>query len=231
MRLSILLALVVATYPAAGIAAERSYSVTDFDRMRVEGNYQVVVETGRSPSARAIGTTEGIDRVTVRVDGRMLVIRRNLSAWGGNPARANAPVIIRLTVPGLRAASINGSGSLSITEMKSQRVSLTVIGAGSLSVGRIATDNLDAGMTGAGKLTMGGRAAKALIIGRGSGELEAPDLVTSDLILTWESAGNARAFALKTAKVTSSGAGVVTVSGKPACTVQSLGVGEVVCGD
>ncbi len=225
-----LIAAAALALPGIASAAERTYSVTDFDRVRVDGNYRVMIETGRSPGARALGTTAALDRVAIRVEGRMLIVRRNLSAWGGDPKAIGAPVIIRVTTPMVRAATINGSGALTINKMRAQRVSLSVQGSGALSVGEVETDRLDAAITGAGTLNMGGRTAIAIISGRGSGNLEAGNLTVSDLQLVWESAGVADIAALKTAKVTTLGAGTVTVTGDAACVVQANGPGEVSCG-
>jgi hypothetical protein len=50
-------------------AAERGYSVTDFDRIRIDGPYRVTLTTGRSPGARAVGAQAAIEGVAVEVQG------------------------------------------------------------------------------------------------------------------------------------------------------------------
>src|SRR5690349_20556352 len=79
------LALLAFAAAAPAAAAERHYSITDFDRVQVDGPYRVTLATGRSSAARAEGSTEALDHVSIDVQGGILRIRRNRSAWGGYP--------------------------------------------------------------------------------------------------------------------------------------------------
>ena len=99
--------------------------------------------------------------MTVRVDGRTLVIQRNTSAWGGFPGQDRGPVTIAVATPGLVAASLAGSGRLDVDAMRGARIDLAVTGSGRLALGRIETDRLGALLTGSGGLAIAGRAATA----------------------------------------------------------------------
>ena len=66
-------ALVLLAAPAG--AAERNYSVTSFDRIRIDGPYQVTLKTNVAPFARASGTQAALDGVSIKVEGRTLVVR------------------------------------------------------------------------------------------------------------------------------------------------------------
>jgi len=81
MRL-LLAALIFATSVPA-VAAERRYSITDFNRVEVDGPYQVTLTTGGSSSARATGSSAALDRLSIEVMGQTLRIRTNVSSWGG----------------------------------------------------------------------------------------------------------------------------------------------------
>ena len=79
----------------AASAAERGYSVQDFDRMRVEGPYDVTVRTGGATSARAIGPQAGLDRLTVTVSNGVLIIRPDRTSgdgWSAGKAETRAPI-------------------------------------------------------------------------------------------------------------------------------------------
>lgn len=91
---SVLTAVLCLAAPAA--AATRSYTVTSFDRVRVDGPYSVQLSTGRSPFARASGSAQALDGLSLRVEGRTLVIRRNTSVWGGYPGQAQDPLEINV---------------------------------------------------------------------------------------------------------------------------------------
>ncbi|HXG82131.1 MAG TPA: hypothetical protein VNJ05_10065, partial [Sphingomicrobium sp.] len=93
----ILLALLVlASLPAGAAppAAKRNYTVTDFDRIRIDGPYQVSLKTNVAPFARATGSQAALDGVSIEVQGRTLVVREGKNGWGGYPGENSGPVTI-----------------------------------------------------------------------------------------------------------------------------------------
>lgn len=224
---AILLTLAVAA-PAA--AAERTYGLTSFDRIRVEGPFRVTVTKGQSLSARAVGSPGALDRISVKLEGRTLTIRPDTSVWGGYPGQQIAPATVNVTAPELSSAILLGSGSLDIGRMSGLHVMLTVEGAGRLKVGNVAADNLSLGLLGSGSVDVAGTAKTATVTVRGAAEIHADQLDVADLTLTTESAGTVAMRATRSAKVTASGMGETRVEGKAACTVSRLGVGPVSCG-
>ncbi len=224
-----LLAFAAAAAVPAG-AAERTYSVTDFDRVQVDGSYRVTLTTGRSSSARAEGSAQALDHVSVDVQGGTLRVRRNRSAWGGYPGGGTGPVTIALTTRDLRNAAVVGSGSLDIDRAKGLRVDLAVSGSGRLTVGSVEADNLVVGLLGGGRITLAGRAKQLKATIQGSGDLAAADLRADDAQISSDTAGRIVVAAARTAKVISTGPGDVEILGSPSCTVEAKGSGEVRCG-
>ena len=224
------LALLAAPAPALALAAERGYSVTSFDRIRVEGPFAVTVSTGNAVSAKAIGSDEALERVSVRVEGRTMLIRPNLSGWGGYPGHQSGAASIAVTTPDLNTAIVIGSGSLSVDRMKAPRVILTVEGSGRLSVRSIDADNASLAVAGSGMIEAAGRAKQAAAVARGAAEIRAGDLAVSDLTLTSESAGAVAMQASRSAKVNALGIGAITVGGTAACEVKKVGGGPLTCG-
>lgn len=227
---ALFVAALCASLPVAAEAAERNYSITDFDRIRVTGPFKVTVTADRMTTVRGSGTTDAMDRVRLDVQGRTLFIRTDRSNFGGTDTK-DPPAVIAIRAPALREASLAGSGSLSLSGMKGLRVGLVVEGSGTLTATNMQADRLDVGVIGTGALSMSGKARTASITARGAGSVKAGDLIVDDLTLNWESAGDGRFAATRTAKVTSIGAGNVAVSGKAACTVTNGGNGQVGCGD
>lgn len=226
------LVLVLLMLPAPALAADRIVTVTNFDRIRVDGPYQVEIITGRGASAKISGDRAAIDRVEMDVQGMTLTIRTNRTAWaGGWPGdERNGPVIIRLTAGELRGATISGSGSLKIDKVRGPRISLGAEGSARMTIGRVETDRLDIGIIGSATLALAGTTKALTATARGAGTIEGAGLTASDLTLTSESAGNVALGARLTAKVISTGSGSITIGGKPACTVNALGSGAVICG-
>jgi peptidoglycan hydrolase-like protein with peptidoglycan-binding domain len=222
------LALAAAAAPAA--AAERGYSVTDFDRVQVDGPFEVSVTSGLASAARVEGSAEAIDRISVEVFGTTLRVRANRSAWGGYPGERPGPARITLTTREVRAAAVVGSGSLVVDRAKGLRVDLSVNGSGRLSVGAVDADNLVVGLLGGGRITLAGRAKQVKATIQGSGDLHAAELSTDDARILADTAGSVVIGVTRTANVTATGAGDVEIIGEPSCTVDSKGSGQVLCG-
>jgi Putative auto-transporter adhesin, head GIN domain len=221
------LALLAFAAAAPAGAAERSYSVTDFDRIQVDGPYQVTVTTGVASGARAEGSVEALERISIDVQGSTLRVRRNGSAWGGYPGESAGPVRIALTTRDVRAASVVGSGGLAIDRTRGLRVDLSVAGSGRLSVARVEADNLILGLLGGGRITLAGKAKQLKATVQGSGDLAAAGLSADDAQILSDTAGSVAVGVVRTAKVTSTGAGDVEITGNPSCTAEAKGAGRI----
>lgn len=226
------IALLLALIATPALANERSLTVTQFDRVRIEGNFVVELVTGRGPSAKMFGSEQAIERTSILPQGQTLIIRANHSAWGGSTKDDDnvGPTTIRLTTAELRAASSSGSSVVRIDRMRGPSVNVVQEGSGTLTIGSVETDTLDIGMAGAGSLTIAGKAAQARIAVRGAGVMDASALAISDLKLASDGAAVVKATAKRSASITTTGSGSIVVSGKLACTVVNKGSGSVVCG-
>lgn len=220
--------LLLATAPA--FAAERGVTVTDFDRLRVDGGFIVEVRSGAAAAARIIGSQAAIEATSVSVQGRQLTIRRNRASWGGYPGQTPPAATVRVTVPGLSAVWVSGPAKVSVDRMKGLRLAASLEGPGSLAIGNVTADRMDIGAVGAGTVSLGGTVANLTAILRGAGTLDAAKLMVADLKLTSETAGNVTVGVRRAANVTMTGTGSVVVLGSPACTVRNIGSGTVACG-
>ena len=224
------LALLAFAAAAPAAAAERNFSVTDFDKVQVDGPYQVTLRTGLTSGARAEGSTEALDHLSVDVQGGTLRVRRNRSAWGGYPGQSGGPVTIALTTRDVRSAAVVGSGSLQVDRARGLRIDLSVSGSGRLEVGAVDADTLIVGLLGGGRITVAGRARQLKATIQGSGDLAAAGLSADDAQIASDTAGNVAVAVARTAKVTATGPGDVEIIGSPTCTVQEKGSGQVLCG-
>ncbi|OYY73153.1 head GIN domain-containing protein [Sphingomonas sp. 28-63-12] len=219
--------LVLTAFPAQ--AADRTYSIGSFDRIRIEGPYEVKLTTGKAPGGRASGDDHALDALVITVEGQTMIVRARVLAVGESPAPPKIPLVITLTTPDLRAANVNGGGRLVIAPMVNQRIDLSVNGAGGLSVQGIDADQLNVTVIGAGTMTLAGRVGRARYQLSGPGTIEATALIAKDLIGRSEGNGEVHVAARYTADVSSTGLGAITVAGKPACRVQSSGGGPILC--
>jgi hypothetical protein len=226
-RLPILALLILASLPAgalgAATASQRNYSVTNFNRIRIDGPYQVALRTNVSPFARASGSAAALDGLSVAVEGRTLIVRASSGSWGGYSGEDRGPVTIELGTHDLGAAWINGSGGLSIDRVKGLSFDLAIQGAGSARIDRSEVDQMKVGVSGAGSARIGGSAKKLTAIIRGSSSFEGDGLEVKDAVIGAEGPAIIRANVTGTAKIDAIGVGSVTLAGKPACTVNAKG--------
>ncbi|WP_375401810.1 GIN domain-containing protein [uncultured Sphingomonas sp.] len=227
IRAAVLL-LTLFAVPAA--AAEKRFAVGSFDRVRVNGPFEVTYATG-SPNARVSGDARVIDRVDVRVDGTTLTIRGNRQGGDERPVAVRSePVIVTLSSPSLASASVFAGGRLSATRVRGTRVDLTISGAGVIAVADATADLVNATVIGTGTVTLAGRAAKARYVMNGAGRIDAGKLEAGDVSVLLDGPGEIAAMARYDAQVTNTGLGSVSISGTPKCTVRARAGGPVACG-
>lgn len=222
------LSLALAAAPAAAApVTSRTFSVTGFDRIRIDGPFKVQLATGVAPYARASGTAAALDGVDVDVEGRTLVVRPSKVAWGGYPGQGRGPVAIMIGTHDLSTAWINGSGMLDIDRIKGLSFDLSVQGAGSANVGSASVDQMKIGLSGSGTVRIAGTAPKLTAIIRGTSVLDASALNVKDAVIGAEGMPTVRANVSGTAKVDAQGLASVELGGAPACEVKTMGSATV----
>lgn len=227
----VLAAGAVAALASPAAAAERRYTVTDFDRVQVDGPYRVTLTTGKSSAARAQGSGEALDRLSVTVSGKTLRIRQNMSTWSNYPGEARqGPVTVEISTADLRYAGVSGAGILEIDTAKAMRLDLSLAGSGRIDAPALDTDALYLNLLGSGRLQVGGKTKTLRAEIHGSGDLAAAGLSAADALVFADTAGTVQLQATRSASVTATATGDVEITGKPACTVKALGTGRVRCG-
>ena len=228
------LLLAALSFPLIAAApAERRYSVTEFDRIRVSGPYEVVLKTGLGPSARAIADRPSdIDELMLDVEGRELRVRARKPALGSAAWKGpGGGVRIEISTHGIRSAAVTGPGALTIDSAKAQRFVVGLAGSGSITIDRLETDILSLGAAGSGLVRIGeGQAKTATVHVMGSAEVMAPGLATDQLQVDAETAGRIEMNARTSARIRALGAGETRVTGRAACSVDRRGRGPVECG-
>ena len=223
------LLLALAASPA--IAAERRVAIGSFDRVRIDGPFEVHIATGRSPGGTIAGDANAIETVELHVDGSTLVLQRGAGGWAEqHRAAATTPIVVTLGTTNLTAALVIAGGRLSVTRMRGDRIDLSITGTGSIAVDDASGDALNAIVIGAGSLGVAGRVGKARLVTNGTGTIDAGALDAGDLYVRLDGPGVTRARGRYTASVDDVGLGQVTVLGSPKCTVHASAGGPVTCG-
>jgi hypothetical protein len=203
MRTFLLAVLGAAVVAAPAAAATRNFGINGFDKVRVEGPYKVRLANGVAPYARALGSAAALDRVSVEVQGRTLIVHPNRSGWGGYPGLDAGPVEIEVGTHELSSALLNGSGAVAI--------------------GRADVDQLNIAIGGTASAVIAGRAAKTTAVLRGISSLDASGLTSKDAAFGAEGSATIKAIVTNSVKIDASGPATITLAGKPACTVRANG--------
>ncbi|MEO7786591.1 MAG: DUF2807 domain-containing protein [Sphingomicrobium sp.] len=227
MRMTLLAAASLASLAAPAAAAERNFTISSFDRIRVDGPYKVRMTVGVAPFASARGSAQALDGLAIDIQGRTLVIHGNRSAWGGYSGESVGPVEVSLGAHELTAAWLNGSGSIAIDAVKGLSFDLSVMGSGSATIDRVAVDQLHVGLGGAATARLTGNALRMTAYARGNATLDAAALLTKDVVLAADGPSVIKAFASDTAKVDAIGVAAVTLGGGPSCIARTKGSASV----
>ncbi len=229
-RLPLIALLLLASLPvaAASPTAKRNFGVSGFDRVRVDGPYKVKLTSGVAPFARATAANQAaLDSVTLKVEGRTLVVRNSPPAWGGYPGEQRGGVEIEIGTHDLSAVWINGPGMLSLNHAKGLTFDLSVQGAGAATIDRVEVDQLRVILNGSGTARLAGRALKTNTTVSGASTFDAVGLTTKDAVINAQGPSVVRLTASDTAKVNAIGVSAVSLAGGPSCTVNAKGSASV----
>ncbi|MET0246658.1 MAG: DUF2807 domain-containing protein [Sphingomonas sp.] len=210
------------TASAAPVAQDRTFLVSGFDRLRVDGPFQVELVVGPT-RATATGDPQALQRLQVRVDGGTLVVGAGTEGWGRATGAAVAPPRITLSTPALRTVLVNGGGQVRVAAMKGARIDLGLNGGGSLVVAGIDAADLGVTLTGTGTMTLAGSTRQVRVRSNGAGSIDAAGLTAGDAVLVSESSGGLRIGVRYSAQVFAMGLGPVEIDGKPECRISGSG--------
>ena len=214
-----------------GPTVQRNYQVGGFERIEVAGPYEVEVRTGGAPSVSASGPEKLIERLVVEVRGDRLLIhpRREKSMWRGWSI-SDGTARILVTTQALRAASIAGSGGISVDQVRGAAFEGSVAGSGDLEVGSLDVQSLKLSIAGSGDIRAGsGRSRSAEYSIAGSGDIQARGVRSVSAAVSISGSGSIYAEATGTADVSIMGSGDVELTGGARCSVSKAGSGEVRC--
>lgn len=217
--------LLAAAAPVA--AADRNYSVTNFDRIRLDGPYRVRLTTGVAPFARASGSAAALSSVAIDVQGRTLVVRPSRSSWGGYPGEAQGSVEISVGTHELGAAWVNGAGSLHISEVEGLKFDLSVHGPGSAQIEKTEVDQLKIAISGAASSKLSGTAKKLTALVQGTSVLDGSALKVTNATVGAEGPTQVSLAVTGEAEVDARGVASVALTGGPACNVRTHGSASV----
>lgn len=223
MRTFLIATLASLTLATPAGAATRTFGITSFTKVRIEGPFKVTLTTGVPPFAKATGSTTALDRVALDVRGDTLVVQTNPSAWGGYPGEEAGSVEISVGTHDLTNAALTGAGSLAINRIKGLSFALSVQGSGSAQIDDVAADQLEMNLAGTANARLNGHALKFTALLRGLSSIDAAKLTTPDAHVTADGSATVDVEVTDTARVDAWGPATIRFSGRPACTLKVSG--------
>lgn len=215
---------------SAGQAAERKFSIFGFNDIRIGNGVDVVLTSGKGPSARAEGATrEILDRVSLQKNGKQLVVSVRPKSLDRNNYEEDAPVTLYLSSFAIENLSHLGSGRVTLDKLSGRTPAVRLGGFGTVQIDAVDADRLIVGMTGGGQLTIAGEAVAARIELQGASIFESPDLEVEKLTLVQRGPVSSHLAVEREANITNFGTGRIQIEGRPNCTVRTDGSAEIIC--
>jgi hypothetical protein len=186
----------------SGVAATQTRDLSPFTALDLAGANSVRVEVGGTQSVVVRADDNLIERVTTEVrDGKLVI------ANSGN-FTTSSPMSVDVTVPGLAAVSMTGSGTVTVAGVEADRFTVLVPGSGVLRVSGTA-DVLDARLTGSGDVQLG-------------------DLAANDVTAKVAGSGQLHVHATRSLEASVSGVGAIFYTGNPGKVSENVtGVGVI----
>ena len=211
-----------------GPVTSQTVEVSDFRKLALAGSYDVDLKTGSKPSVRVEGTERALEHLVVEVKGDVLEIHPKSGMnfnWDRSP-----DVKISITVPELEAATVAGSGKLTIDKVASESFDGKIAGSTEVSIGTVSGQSFKGSIAGSAELEVGDLAVKTVEVSiAGSGSLDAAKLESRDVKLSIAGSGNVSARATGAVTGNVMGSGSAKISGGAKCDVRKAGSGSVDC--
>ncbi len=204
----------------SGHEVTENHTVTDFTKLELDGNYVVNLRQDNSLNVSLTGDDNLLKNVRIESSGSKLHIynKRNV---------CDKTITLNIGIKNLEELTTSGA-----TELKSQgklnlhNFSMGFSGASKAELD-LNADNVQTEGSGSSEIHLTGQAASSKIDISGSGDIYAFDFVTGTCEITTSGSGHCRVNALKTLKVSSSGAAEVEYKGNPSVSNDNSGSSTV----
>ncbi len=215
---------VLAAFPAAAAAAERSFPLSGFNQVAVAGSDRVTIRSGPF-SVVANGAEADLDRLEItEVDG-VLRIGRKKGDWGWSSKR----VAVTVTLPALIGVRVAGSADVDADVARAETFVAKLAGSGNLKLASLTAPAARFALSGSGGVQAAGTCTSLDIAVSGSGGANLSGLKCATATIRVSGSGAISAHASQTADIRKSGSGAVRITGGARCATRVSGSGRVDC--
>lgn len=207
----------------SGDLVTETRTVSNFDRIALEGQGEVIVTQSGNESL-TIETYENIiPHVKVEVEGGTLTLGIKEDVNLLFPRR----LVFSVGVDDLNSLAIAGSGDIESDMLETEGLEVTVGGSGRVRITNLATGDLNARISGSGEIDLAGEASAQEISIGGSGRYTAGDVCSASVEVSISGSGDATVCAIETLQSNISGSGTVNYYGHPSVNSSSSGSGTL----
>lgn len=209
------------------LAKEETRDLPAFTKISLRISGKVYLEQGSTQSVRIVAEDETLEEIITEVKDRTLSIKfpntNMFRNW--NPGK----IEIFITVPGIDALTVSGSGDIISKEIKSRILDLAVSGSGNIDIEKLTSEQVSAAISGSGNISIIGSGVAKELKARisGSGNIDASEFEAENVDVQTSGSGNCSVISNGEIKARISGSGNVNYSGNPAIDSSVSGSGKV----
>lgn len=224
-------AMAALLFSGAAHAAEKRILIASFDNVVIDGDMQVSIETGKSPSARATGDRHLLDLLKMDREGSTLRIRMAADTSKDRSQTVGEPLRIFITNRQVQDILLRGNARLDVNAIRQNGASkLNLLGSGEIKIGALNVDKFDANITGNGRLIVGsGMVRQSTVIIDGGANFDAHGLTSRLLDLTHRGNANSDTAVQESAEIDNSGSGSIRIGGAGMCFIKKPGQAIITC--
>ena len=204
----------------SGVSTSETRSVAAFDEIDLSGDFDVVVEVGRTRSVVITGEDNLVPLVRTQVRNGTLHIDRE------RDFRPHQDIRVAISVERLRGLHSGGSSDVVVRNVRSTAFDVSVSGSSELSASGEFGD-LDASISGSGEIHLDGTADHVDASISGSGRLDLLEVAVQTARIGVSGSGVATIQVSERLEANVSGSGAVRYAGRPAVRGDVSGSGSV----
>lgn len=220
--------LIVGSFVANPVfAKDEIRDLPPFSKIALKISGKVYLVQGNTQSVKIVAEDETLEEIITEVKDRTLTIKfpntNMFRNW--NPGK----IEIFITVPGIDALSVSGSGDIVSKEVNSRILDLAVSGSGNIEIDNLTSEQVSAAISGSGNILVSGSGVAKELKARisGSGNINAGDFEAENVDVQTSGSGNCSVISNGEIKARISGSGNVNYSGNPAIDSSVSGSGKV----
>ena len=209
----------------SGVVVSQTREVADFQSVVINFPVELTIQQADTTTLKVEAEDNLLPQLATRVSNGTLTIENNQPDWTRrvNPTR---PVKITVTVKDLQQVDFPSAGTLTIKNMKTNALQISISGAGTVDL-ELTAHTLNVNLSGAGNITASGSVDSLNTDISGLGSFAGADLVNQNADITISGAGSATVWTKNRLNVDISGTGSVKYYGSPSVTRNISGLGSV----